>query len=327
MRVSLISTGGTIASRRGELGLVVADGVADLMATLPSASGAEIVPVEFSSRSSYSLSVADMLATVRRIRLEYVQGSQAVVITHGTDTLEEMAFLCGQYFSRDTRLVLTGAQRAADVADGDGARNLADALIVATSPAQIGPVIVMGGQAIAAVEGRKVHTSSLIAFSGGAAGASALVESGMLLTLSTPSRGGLLADEEVPEDLPRVDLITMAAGADGTHLFASIAAGAQGVVIEAFGNGNVNALVLEAVETAVGKGVAVLITSRAGNGLVQPLYGDGGGADLARAGALFAGDLTGSRARIALALALAHSHSEDGVTRILHRMIRGDVPC
>lgn len=327
MRVSLISTGGTIASRRGELGLVVADGVADLMATLPSASGAEIVPVEFSSRSSYSLSVADMLATVRRIRLEYVQGSQAVVITHGTDTLEEMAFLCGQYFSRDTRLVLTGAQRAADVADGDGARNLADALNVATSPAPTGPVIVMGGQVIAAVEGRKVHTSSLIAFSGGAAGASALVESGMLLTLSTPSRGGLLADEEVPEDLPRVDLITMAAGADGTHLFASIAAGAQGVVIEAFGNGNANALVLEAVETAVGKGVAVLITSRAGNGLVQPLYGDGGGADLARAGALFAGDLTGSRARIALALALAHSGSDDGVTRILHRMIRGDVPC
>lgn len=327
MRVSLVSTGGTIASRRGELGLEVADDVHDLVSTLTTRDGTEIRPVDFSGRPSYGLSVADMLAAVRCIRAEFDGGSHAVVVTHGTDTLEEMAFLCGQYFPRDARLVLTGAQRAADVSDGDGARNLADAVAVATAEVPVGPAIVMGGTAVAAIEGRKVHTSSLVAFSGGAAGASALVEAGVLFPLSTPSRGGLLADLPVPDDLPRVDLVTLSAGVDGTHLLASVEAGARGIVVEAFGSGNANTATLEAVQTAVGKGIPVLITSRTRNGVVRPVYGDGGGADLERAGAIFAGDLTGSRARMALALALAHSPGDDGVAPLVHRMITAGAPC
>lgn len=327
MRVSLISTGGTIASRRGELGLVVADGVTDLMAKLSPRRGVEVTPVQAASRASYNLSIADMLSTVRRVRSEFADGADGVVVTHGTDTLEEMAFLCGHYFSRHARLVLTGAQRAADVVDGDGARNLDDALGVAVAARPIGPAIVMGGQAIAAVEGRKVHTSSLVAFSGGAAGASALVDSGSVLALSTPRRGGLLADEDVPQDLPRVDLVSMAAGADSTHLLASLAAGARGIVIEAFGNGNTNAPVLDTVARATEQGVCVVITSRTGNGMVNPLYGDGGGADLERAGACFAGDLTGSRARMALALSLAHTTTPEHALRMLGRMVRGDEGC
>jgi L-asparaginase len=327
MRISLISTGGTIASRRDpERGLVVQDGVDDLVKLLSPPPGVEFVAVELSNRSSFSLSLADMLAGIARIRAELAAGSDGVIVTHGTDTMEEMAFLTGQLLPRDARVVLTGAQRAADAADNDAERNLRDAVQVVCSPVPIGPAIVMGGHAVAAVEGRKVHTSSLVAFSGGPAGSSALVDADQVVRLSTPSRGGRFATADLPASLPRVDLVTLVAGADATHVLGSIEAGAAGIVIEAFGSGNANLELLEAVKTAVAKGVSVVVTSRTGEGMVQPLYGNGGGADLAKAGAIFAGDLTGPRARVALALALAHVPAED-VAAVMNEMIQGVVPC
>ena len=327
MRISLVSTGGTIASRRDpDRGLVVRDSVGDLVKLVGGVPGVEFVAVDFSSKPSYGMSLGDMLAAVAQIRSELSDGSDGVIVTHGTDTLEEMAFLCGQLLPRDARVVLTGAQRAADAVDNDAERNLRDAVAVVCSPTSIGPAIVMGGHAVAAVEGRKVHTSSLIAFSGGPAGASALIDAGQLVRLSTPSRGGRFATFELPPALPRVDLITLVVGTDATHVLSSIAAGARGLVIEAFGSGNGNLALLDAVKTAVAQGISVVVTSRTGEGLVRPLYGDGGGADLARAGAIFAGDLTGPRARVALMLALAYVRSDE-VASVMGQIVEGVVPC
>ncbi|MEV5822562.1 asparaginase [Micromonospora haikouensis] len=325
MRIAVLATGGTIASRLAPDGtLAVTDSVAELLGNVPDLADVEICGFDLSRRPSFTLTLDDMLGTVRAVRAKLAGGFAGVVVTHGTDTLEEAAYLTGQLTSRDARVVLTGAQRGADEPDSDAARNLLDAIRVVTAPEPVGAAIVLGGVACAAVEGRKVHTSAVSAFSGGPAGALALVDPDGVLRLSAPVRGGHYADRPVPDRLPRVDLVKLVAGADGTHLRASLRAGAAGVVVEAFGAGNAPPSVAEAVREADKQGVPVVITSRTGAGRVRPIY-SGGGADLAQAGALFAGDLTGSQARVALALALALD-GPDAVPQALSNLVEGRRP-
>lgn len=307
MQIAVVATGGTIASRRnGDGQLLVGEGVHKLLASLPASYGVELVGVEFSSVPSFVMSPDDMLAIVGEIRQRLSSGFDGVIVTHGTDTLEETAYVVGQYLPRNARVVLTGAQRSADERDSDAARNLSDAVRVVCADVPLGPTVVAGGVAIAAVEARKVHTSSLLVFSGGAAGAVALVDDDGIHPLATPRRGGYYADLALPERLPRVDLVKLVAGSDGLHVRASLQAGSRGVVLEAFGSGNATEDVLEAVREAANSHVPVVITTRTGGGRARSIYGDvGGGADLTAAGAIFAADLTGPRARMALAMALA----------------------
>ncbi|MFI2713965.1 asparaginase [Micromonospora sp. NPDC018662] len=325
MRIAVLATGGTIASRRESDGtLAVTDSVAELLGSVPDLSGVDVCGFDLSCRPSFTLTLDDMLGTVRAVRAKLAEDFTGVVVTHGTDTLEEAAYLTGQLTARDARVALTGAQRGADEPDSDAGRNLMDAIRVVAAPDPVGVAIVLGGVACAAVEGRKVHTSAVSAFSGGPAGALALVDHDGVQRLSASTRGGLYADRPVPDRLPRVDLVKLVAGADDTHLRASLRAGAEGLVVEAFGAGNAPPSVAEAVRDADKQGVPVVITSRTGAGRVRPIY-SGGGADLAQAGALFAGDLTGSQARVALALALALD-GPDAVPAALRNLVEGRRP-
>ncbi|WP_320066239.1 asparaginase [Micromonospora sp. RTGN7] len=325
MRIAVLATGGTIASRRDPDGsLAVSDSVADLLADIPVPAGVEVCGFDLSRRPSFTLTLDDMLATVQQIRTKLADGFDGVVVTHGTDTLEEAAYLTGQLTDRDARVVLTGAQRGADEPDSDARRNVVDAIRVVTAPHPVGTAVVLGGVACAAVESRKVHTSAVSAFSGGTAGALALVDPDGVLRLSSAARGGHYAAHPVPDRLPRVDLIKLVAGADGIHLRASLDAGVAGMVVEAFGAGNAPPAVTETIREAHRRGVPVVITSRTGAGRVRPIY-SGGGADLARAGAIFAGDLTGTQARVALALALA-IEEPGAVPEALHDMVEGRRP-
>jgi L-asparaginase len=166
-----------------------------------------------------------------------------------------------------------------------------------------------------------------MAFSGGDAGILAMVDADGVHRLSTSARGAYYAASTLPNSLPRVDLVKLVAGSDGLHVRASVGAGALGVVLETFGSGNATEAVLEAVRDATSRGVVVVVTSRTGSGRVRALYGDnGGGVDLARAGAVFASDLTGSRARIALALALSLERFAD-VRLAVQSMAEGKTPC
>lgn len=322
MRIAVLATGGTIASRLDADGdLAVTDTVADLLADLRTPPGVEVHGFDLSHRPSFALSLDDMLATVRQVRARLADGFAGVVVTHGTDTLEEVAYLTGQLSPREARIVLTGAQRSADEPDSDARRNLLDAIQVAAAPHPVGVAIVLGGVACAAVEGRKVHTSAISGFSGGPAGALALVDPDGVLRLSAAARGGHYATRPVPDRLPRVDLVKLVAGVDATHLHASLRAGAEGIVVEAFGAGNAPPAVVAAVREADTSGVPVVITSRTGAGRVRPIYA-GGGAELAQAGAIFAGDLTGAQARVALALALA-LEAPGGAPEALRGMAEG----
>jgi L-asparaginase len=162
-------------------------------------------------------------------------------------------------------------------------------------------MLVLAGEIHAAREGRKVHTSALRAFGSPGYGPLGHVDGDRVVFRRRPERSPPLP---VPDRLAPVDLIRLHAGSDARFLRAAVAAGARAIVLEGTGRGNANAQVLEGAREAVAAGVAVVVCSRCAEGRVEAVYGQGGGRDLADAGAVFAGDLAGPKARVVLQLAL-----------------------
>lgn len=228
-----------------------------------------------------------------------------VVVTHGTDTMEESVYLVDRLLDSDTAVTFTGAQRAADEPDTDGPRNLRNAIRVALEPAARGrgALIAFDGELHAAREVRKVDTSALRAFGSPGYGPVGRVDGERVVFRRRPDRNPPLPRPTGP--LPRVDLIRLYAGSDDRFLRASLESGTRAIVLEGTGRGNANEGVVPAVEAAARQGVPVVVASRCAAGRVEPVYGRGGGKDLADAGALFAGDLAGPKARVLLQLALA----------------------
>ena len=226
-----------------------------------------------------------------------------VVVTHGTDTMEETVYLVDRLLDGETPVVLTGAQRGADQADADGPRNFRDAVrtAVSSSARGRGALVAFAGELHAAREARKVHTSRTHGFASPGYGPVGHVDGERVVFQRRPDRRPPLP---APETLAQVDLIRLYAGSDGRFVRASVASGARAIVLEGTGRGNANDQVVAAVREAVETGVPVAICSRCVEGRVEPVYGRGGGRDLADAGALFAGDLAGPKARVLLQLAL-----------------------
>jgi L-asparaginase len=304
-QVVVVSTGGTIAMRpdpaTGKL--------------VPAVSGEELVemlawpeapPIElddFAHVPSFDMHGALALALARRV-VDHAARGTGVVVTHGTDTMEETVYLVDRLLPPDALpVVLTGAQRGADDADSDGPRNFRDAVRVAAvaEAGGRGAMIVFAGEIHAAREVRKVHTSAVRAFGSPGYGPIGLVEAATVAFARRPERRAPLP---VPDALAQVDLIRLHAGSDACFLRTAVDSGARAVVLEGTGRGNANDQVVEGVREAVAAGVPVIICSRCAEGRVEPVYGRGGGRDLADAGALFAGDLAGPKIRVLLQLAL-----------------------
>jgi L-asparaginase len=165
-------------------------------------------------------------------------------------------------------------------------------------------MIAFDGFVHAAREARKVHTSDLRAFESPGYGAIGHVDGEAVVFQRRPERRPPL---RVPPGRTeaRVDLIRLYAGSDARFIRASQESGARAIVLEGAGRGNANEEVVKGVREAVRAGVAVVVCSRCVAGRVEPVYGRGGGKDLAEAGAIFAGDLAGPKARVLLQLALA----------------------
>ena len=311
MTVVVVSTGGTIMAREdpetGKLVPAVTAGeIVDLMAW-PEAPELEVE--EFTSVPSWDLH-GELAARLARRAIEHARRDDVagVVVPHGTDTMEENVYLT-DLLLRDAGptapIVFTGAQRAASVDDSDGPRNLRDAVRIAgcADARGRGALLAFAGSVHAAREARKVHTSALDAFASPGYGPIGHVDGETIVFGRAPDRRHALGlDAERIET--RVDLIRLYAGSDGRFLRAAVQSGARAIVLEATGRGNANDAVVEAVGEATAAGVPVVVCSRCVAGRVEPAYGRGGGADLADAGALFAGDLAGPKARVLLMLAL-----------------------
>ena len=300
--IVVVTTGGTISMRpdlaTGKL--------------VPAASGEELVqmlrwpeapPLElddFARVPSFDMHGALALSLARRV----LDHRAPVVVTHGTDTMEETVYLIDRLLPEDAApVILTGAQRGADEADTDGPRNLRDAILVAGSEQGRGrgALIVFGGEIHSAREVRKTHTSAVRAFSSPGYGPIGSVDAGRVVVRRQPERQPPLP---VPDELAPVDLIRLHAGSDARFLRTAVESGARAIVLEGTGRGNANEQVVEGVREAVAASVAIVVCSRCLEGRVEPVYGRGGGRDLADAGALFAGDLAGPKVRVLLQVAL-----------------------
>ncbi|MGY1828002.1 asparaginase [Blastococcus sp. SYSU DS0541] len=324
MRIHLLATGGTIASRRGPGGLASVTPAADLLAAAGTPPGFEVTTSDLRTVGSFALTTAHLRELVAEVRRCLAAGVDGVVVTHGTDTMEESAFLADLVHDDPRPVVFTGAQRPFDSPAPDGPRNLADALRVAASPAAggTGVLLLFDGLAFAARGVRKVETLRSGAFAAPGRGPVLRVDGEAVTALARPVRGAPLP-LDLGADLPRVDVVPLYLGTDDVLLRAAVAAGAAGLVLQAFGAGNATPAVAAAVAELAAGGMPVLVCSRVPSGPVAPLYTGGGGADLARDGALLAGDLSPWQARLLLAAALAVA-PDDPLALVAGHLAAGD---
>jgi L-asparaginase len=307
MTVVVVSTGGTISMRPDPATgkLVPAMSGEEVVALLGLAEAPSLELDDFAHVPSFDVHGELALSLAKRV-VEHALGADGIVVTHGTDTMEETVWLIDRLLPLDSPpVVLTGAQRGASEQDADGPRNFRSAIRVAASPeaAGRGAMICFDGEVHAAREVRKVHTAAVRGFGSPGYGPIGVVDGERVSFHRTPDRRQPLPSPKGP--LPRVDLVRLYAGADSVFLRASVEAGAQAIVLECTGRGNANELVVPGVRDARAAGVPVVVASRCHEGRVEPVYGRGGGKDLADAGAIFAGDLAGPKVRVLLQLALA----------------------
>lgn len=312
--VVVLATGGTISSRRSQGALVAADDASAVLDGIEFGDGITVEEHDVLRVGSYRMTLADMRvvadAVARQLERDDVDG---VVITHGTDTLEETAVLLDLVHADPRPVVLTGAQRPADITDTDGPRNLRDAVAVAADPAarDHGVMVVFDESVLAARGVRKSHTVDLAAFSN-PAGSVGVVYDGAAKMHNVPVRPPALTSPGQAFDATRVDIVTAYPGGDDRLLRAAAQAGARGIVLAGTGIGNAPAGVAGTVAEIVGGGVVVALSTRVAAGPVLPVYGDGGGSDLVSAGAIPVA-LPATQARVALALLLSSGQSPDDV--------------
>ena len=311
--VRLIATGGTIAMKIDPVKKAPVPAISgeDLIATVPEI--AQVAKVEVQNLSNVPSDYMDpdrwvqlARATSETLARPEVAG---VIVSHGTDTLEETAWFLDLTVQSDKPIVLIGAQRNASEKDFDGPRNLLNAARICVSPGArgMGAMIALNNQINAAREATKTHSSDVETFKSGDFGFLGTADNDRVVWSRAPVRRQHVALQPLAEGahLPRVDIVSMYGGADGALLRAAVAAGARGVVIQALGWGNMNIPLFQAVKEQIAKGIPVVITTRVPNGRVLPNYGfEGGGKTLLQAGAVFADNLSPQKARILLMLAL-----------------------
>jgi L-asparaginase len=320
-KVVLIGTGGTIASRfDSALGRTVASQRgADVLAQVPQL--AEVAAVEiddFATVSSFDMSAEFAHLLSGRINRQLARDDVAgVVVTHGTDTMEESCYLADLLLQSDKPAVFTGAQRAHDDLNPDGPGNILGAVRTAAAPSArgLGAVICFADRIHAARDVTKVSASALATFQSYDKGALGEVDAGRVVIERRPERRRTFAVDSLET---RVALLRLCLGFDVGLVEAALERGARGLVIEAFGRGNGPAALVPVVRAAVAGGVPVVITSRCPTGRVEPIYGKGGGKDLADAGAIFAGDLKGPKARLLLMVLLSAPGTRDRIAEICH---------
>ena len=305
--VTVLATGGTIASRSDGRAATARDGGADLVARLDLPPGLEVRVRDVFRVGGFRMTLDRVHELARTVATELRDDDvTGVVVTHGTDTTEETAFFLDLFHADARPVVLTGAQRAADAPDSDGPRNLADAVHAAAAPATrgLGVLIGFGGQLFPARGTRKTHTLAADTFTNPSGGPLGWVHRGDVAVVAEPRRGPALSLDAFDPAGVRVDVVACYPDADATALRACADAGARGVVLEATGAGNANPAICAAVEQLTAAGVVVVTSTRVAAGPVTAIYGDGGGVDLLAAGAVPSGLLRPSQARMLLAALL-----------------------
>lgn len=309
-KMSVLALGGTIAMTGNSAGGVVPTlSGASLVAAAPGlADIAQVDARSFRQLPGAHLTYGDLEALAAEIRVLAARGQRGFVVTQGTDTIEETAFILDRLLELESPVVVTGAMRNPTVAGADGPANLLAAVQVAISDAarSRGCLVVMNDEVHAARFVRKTDTSRPDAFSSPLCGRVGwLTEGRVRFGCDLPKMPAIpLAAHPKPV---RVALAKVALGDDGEQIGLLSAAGFDGLVVEATGGGHVATSVAEALERAAGR-MPVVLASRTGSGetLAQTYGFPGSEMDLLRRGLIRAGWLDGLKAKALLTLLLRH---------------------
>lgn len=286
-KIAILGTGGTIAgqaaSSEDNIGYTAAQlGIDQLLVAIPGVTSmGPVFSEQIAQVDSKDMSFAVWAQLADRVNQLLAQSDvQGIVITHGTDTLEETAYFL-QVVCRPLKpVVLTCAMRPATALAPDGPQNLLDAIRVAREPGAKGVVAVCAGVIHSAFDVQKVHTYRLNAFDSGDAGPLGYVEEGALRLLrnwpvvqQVPALPAInkIANLTRAATCPRVEIIMNYTGASGTIVQALTAAGVQGLVVAATGNGTLHHALEAALKQAQHAGVKVVRATRCANGKVIPI--------------------------------------------------------
>ncbi|PMP98232.1 asparaginase [Komagataeibacter saccharivorans] len=311
-RVLVLATGGTISGRASARSAIGYDAGAvtgaELIAGVPGVDRLARLRVEqIANIPSQNMNNAVWFRLAERIRQAFAHNeADAVVITHGTDTMEETAFFLDTVLDTPHPVVLTGAMRPGTAISADGPANMYEAVKVATAPqaAGRGVLVVMDDVIHAARWVSKTHTTALQTFLSRNAGPVGFVDPASVRFVTPAQQSGHLG---LPADhkLPRVEIIYAHADMDGRQIDDAIRAGARGLVVAGMGDGNVSDDALSALDRAVRAGIVVVRSTRVGDGFVNRDVE----VDDDRHGLVASLDLNPAKARILLQLLLA-----DGAT-------------
>lgn len=307
-RVHIIGLGGTIAmAGSGDLGVVPTLTPENMVAAVPQLAGvAELSAVSLRMVAGSGLTIEDLLVAAEEARRRIDAGADGIVVTQGTDTIEEIAFGLDLLVTGDTPIVVTGAMRNPTLPGADGPANLLAAVQVAASPLArgLGALVVLNDEVHAARFVQKTHTQSPATFRSRLTGPIGWVAEGDVRVVLRPVGRQHVAVSPGAPDL-RVALLTLSLGDDG-RLFEAVGdLGYAGLVVEGMGGGHALAPMVEPLGRLVTR-IPVILASRTGCGeVLRRTYGfPGSESDLLAHGLIPAGLLDGPKARLLLTLLL-----------------------
>ena len=302
-KILVLHTGGTISMQADSSGAVVTSSDNPMNHVSNPLEGIQVHTLDFFNLPSPHIKPKHMLALYQKIK-EEAANYDGVVITHGTDTLEETAYFLDTMEIPHIPIILTGAMRSSNELGSDGVYNYLSALRVASDDKAIdkGVLVVMNDEIHAAKYVTKTHTTNISTFQTPTHGPLGLIMKQEILYFKT-------AEPRVRFDLDRIEglvpIITVYAGMTDELLDMLDWDKIDGLIIQAFGAGNIPKETAQKLESLLHKGIPVALVSRCFNGIAEPVYAyQGGGVQLQKAGVLFVKELNAQKARLKLLIAL-----------------------
>ena len=324
-KVAVVFTGGTISMTIDP----------DLGAAIPSLSGEEILSLatninkvatieghNFDEIPSPHMTFEKLMELKQYInKLLDRDDVCGVVVTHGTDSLEETAYFLDLVINNEKPVVVTGAMRSSSELGYDGSSNLSAAVCTAISDSARGKgvLVAMNNEVLMASEVTKIDTLALNTFQAPSHGSLGIIDCNQLVLLKDASKKTFIDTDKYE---PKVALIKTGLDMGDDLIKFAADAGYKGIVIEGMGRGNIPPEAFEGIKYARKKGIQVVLVSRCLTGRVYDSYGYlGSGRDLKNIGCIFGGDLPGQKARIKLMLALGKTNDEQELKDIFEKGI------
>ena len=302
-KILVLHTGGTISMQADASGAVVTSSDNPMNHVSNPLEGIQVHTLDFFNLPSPHIKPKHMLALYQKIK-EEADNYDGVVITHGTDTLEETAYFLDTMKVPHIPIVLTGAMRSSNELGSDGVYNYLSALRVASDDraADKGVLVVMNDEIHAAKYVTKTHTTNVGTFQTPTHGPLGLITKREILYFKT-------AEPRVRFDLDHIQglvpIISAYAGMTDELIDMLDLEQLDGLIIQAFGAGNVPKETAQKLESLLQKGIPVALVSRCFNGIAEPVYAyQGGGVQLQKSGVFFVKELNAQKARLKLLIAL-----------------------